>query len=119
MLATEALSESPREFYSLLSFYCLERKSAKLVSKQFIYCLCLLWPNWLSEWAWLGFVEKRRVLSDKAAGALGNSLTARAGIGLEKFQTIFMLLGANLFCGINLGRCLLLLPLEQLPEVID
>ena len=48
-------------------------------------------------------------------GACGSSLTARAGIGLEKFQTNFTLLGASLFYGIILARCLLLLP--ELPEV--
>ena len=51
------------------------------------------------------------------AGARGRSLTAHAGIGLEKFQTSFTLLGANLFYGIIiLERCLLLL---ELPEVSD
>ena len=48
-------------------------------------------------------------------GARGSSLTARAGIGFEKFQTNFTLLGASLFYGIILARCLLLL--LELPEV--
>ena len=59
---------------------------------------------------------KRRVWLDNA-GARGSSLTARAGIGLEKFQTSFTLLGASLFYGIILARCLLLL--LELPEVSD
>ena len=50
-------------------------------------------------------------------GARGSSLTARAGIGLEKFQTNFTLLGASLFYGFILARCLLLLLLLELPEV--
>ena len=57
---------------------------------------------------------KRRVWLGNA-GARGSSLTARAGIGLEKFQTNFTLLGASLFYGIILARCLLLL--LELPEV--
>ena len=48
-------------------------------------------------------------------GARGISLTARAGIGFEKFQTNFTLLGASLFYGIILARCLLLM--LELPEV--
>ena len=48
-------------------------------------------------------------------GARGSSLTARAGIGFEKFQTNFTLLGASLFYGIILARCLLLM--LELPEV--
>lgn len=47
-----------------------------------------------------------------SVGARGDSFTARAGIGLEKFQIIFMPLGANLFFGIIFERCLLL----ELPE---
>lgn len=51
------------------------------------------------------------------ADELDSSLTARAGIGLEKFQTSFKLLGASLFYGTILALYLLL-PLE-LPEVSD
>ena len=47
----------------------------------------------------------------RATGTLGDFLAARAGIGFEKFQTILMLLGANLFYGIFLRRCLLLVEL--------
>ena len=42
---------------------------------------------------------------------------ARAGIGLEKFQTSFTLLGASLFDGIILERCLLLLELSEVSDL--
>ena len=71
---------------------------------------------WLSIHPFFTSVGKRRVWSDNA-GARGSSLTARAGIGLEKFQTSLMLLGAGLFYGIILARYLLLL--LELPEVSE
>ena len=54
----------------------------------------------------------------RASGAGGDFLVARAGIGFEKFQTILMLLGANLFYGIYLGRCLLLVELAEDRNII-
>ena len=102
----EALSERLRVSYSSLLF-CFERISARLDSMKFIRFYLLQEACWLSKHSFFKSMGRRRLWLD-SVGARGDSFTARAGIGLEKFHINFMLLGANLFCGIIFELCLLL-----------